>query len=93
MSELEQIQFKEYKKFLRLSSERDLYTIPQAAFRMNVSRSVFEKKFVNTGMLKLKIDGGKKMVPKSELIYAIDRMQTIVHRNTLRQVQGSKFKF
>jgi len=80
MTELEQAQLKLYKQYLRLSMERDLYTIPQAAFRMGISPNVFEERFVMSGIIILKFEDGKKLVPKSELQKAIDKMQNIVHK-------------
>lgn len=82
-------QLKLLKKFLRLSSQRDLYTIPQAAFRLNCSVNDFKNRFVEPGAIKLVIVNSRKMVPASEIKCAIDQMQTVVHRNSLRAV-GSK---
>jgi len=86
MTELEQLQLKEYKKYLRLSSERDLYTIPQAAFRLNCSRNNFKSKYVETGKIKLVFDDGKLMVPATELPYAISELPKVVYTNSLRAV-------
>lgn len=79
MTELEKHQLKEYKKYLRLSSERDLYTIPQAAFRLGIGRNEFESSYVRTGKIMLRIRDGKKLVAKSEIEKAIDEMQRVVH--------------
>lgn len=67
--------------------ERDLYTIPQAAFRLGCSRNEFEEKYVNTGLIKLKLVEGKRLVARSELIYAIDQLKNIIHKNSLRRAQ------
>ena len=65
--------------------ERDLYTIPQAAFRLGISRNTFEKDFVETGIIKLKLFDGRKCVAKSEIETAVDMMPTMVHKNSLRR--------
>jgi len=85
MTELELVQLKLYKRYLRLSMERDLYTIPQAAFRLGISRNAFEKDFVETGIIKLKLFDGRKRVAKSEIETAVDMMPTMVHKNSLRR--------
>lgn len=79
-------ELKLYKKFLRLSSQRDLYTISQAAFRLNCSVNDFNNRFVETGLIKLVIVNGRMMVPAKEINYAIENMQTVVHKNSLRAV-------
>lgn len=83
---MSQTELKLLKKFLRLSSQRDLYTIPQAAFRLNCSVNEFNKRFVETGAIKLVIENGKSMIPASEINYAIEKMQTIIHKSSLRAV-------
>jgi len=83
--EKQNTELKLYNKFLRLSMQRDLYTIPQAAFRIGCSRNVFNSKYVETGKIKLVVDGRKLMVPATELIYAIGEMQRVVHTNSLRK--------
>ena len=55
------------KHFLRLSSQRDVYSIPQASFRLNCSRNEFESLFVSTGKIKLLIRNGKKFVTRDEI--------------------------
>ena len=85
MTELELVQLKLYKRYLRLSMERDLYTIPQAAFRLGISRNTFEKDFVETGIIKLKLFDGRKRVAKSEIETAVDMMPAMVHKNSLRR--------
>ena len=78
LSQIEQLQLKEYKKYLRLSSERDLYTIPQAAFRLGISRNEFERAYVKSGLIMLRLRGSEKLVPRTELEKAIEMMQKIV---------------
>lgn len=58
---------KELKHYLRLSSVREVYTIPQASFRMNCDRHQFEQLFVDTGKIKLHIRDGKKYVLQCEI--------------------------
>lgn len=55
------------KHYLRLSSQRDVYSIPQASFRLNCDRHEFEALFVDTGKIKLLIRGGKKFVTRDEI--------------------------
>lgn len=55
------------KHYLRLSSQRDVYTVPQAAFRLNISRNEFENLFVSIGKIKLLIRNGKKFVAANEI--------------------------
>ena len=83
MTELEKTQLKEYKKYLRLSSERELYTIPQAAFRLGISRNEFERTYVTTGVIVLRLREGKKFVASSEIKKAVDMMQTIISSQTI----------
>jgi len=65
-----EIQKKEFRKFPRLSSERDLYTFPQAAFRLNISRNRLKEEFLNKGLLRMVNFRGQWWIAKSE----IDRM-------------------
>jgi predicted site-specific integrase-resolvase len=65
-----EMQRKEIKKFLRLSSERDLYNLQQAAFRLNVSRNRLQEEYLDKGFLKMVHFRGQYWIPKSE----IDRM-------------------
>lgn len=58
---------KEIRHLLRLSAPRELYTIPQASFRMNCSRNEFENLYLRTGKIKIIIYKGKKMVPHIEI--------------------------
>lgn len=83
MTDLEKAQLSLMRKFLRLSSERDLYTIEQAAFRLNVSRNEFKGTFVDTGTIRLKLVGSRLFVPKCEINFAIDQMQSIVHKKAI----------
>lgn len=53
--------------FKNLSQKRDVYTLQQAAFRLNCSRNEFEKKFVKSGKIKLQIISGNKYVLDSEI--------------------------
>lgn len=55
------------KHYLRLSSQRDVYTVPQAAFRLNISRNDFEREFVATGKIKLLIRNNQKFVAATEI--------------------------
>lgn len=55
------------KHYLRLSSERDVYSIPQASFRLNCSRNEFESLFVDTGKIKLLIRNNQKFVTREEI--------------------------
>lgn len=57
----------QYKHYLRLSSARDVYSIPQASFRLNCDRHTFENEFVKTGKIKIMIRGGQKFVSASEI--------------------------
>lgn len=58
---------KELKHFLRLSSQRDAYTIPQAAFRLNCDRHDFKFLFIDTGKIKIELRNGKELIPRSEI--------------------------
>ena len=93
MSELEIQQLKEYKKSLRLSMQRDLYTIPQAAFRLNCSVNTFKQRYVETGLIKMVLENGKLLVPAKEISYAIEQLQTVVHKNTIKRVVHLKPKY
>lgn len=82
---MSQTEEKLYKKFLRLSSQRDLYTIPQAAFRLNCSVNDFKERFVETGLIKLVIVNSRMMVPAKEISYAIEKLPAVVHKASLRR--------
>lgn len=74
------------KHYLRLSSQRDVYTIPQASFRLNCSRNEFESLFVDTGKIKLLIRDGKKYVTKEEIDNYLN------HEPKFSSIQKSKLK-
>lgn len=81
---LNQVEQKLFNKFLRLSMQRDLYTIPQAAFRMGISRNQFESTYVKTGMIMLRLRGAEKLVPRTELEKAIEMMPLIVSKDIIK---------
>jgi hypothetical protein len=66
-SKILEMQKKELRKFLRLSSERDLYNYNQAAFRLNISRNRIEAEFIKTGLIKEVLIRGEYWIPKSEI--------------------------
>jgi hypothetical protein len=63
------------KHYSRLSCERDLYTISQAAFRMNMSPERFEKEILVPGLVSYTLDNFKMMIPKTEIDNAIASMR------------------
>lgn len=71
--------FRLYKKFLRLSSERDLYTVGQAAFRLNISRNEFISEFVNTGKVNVLFRNGRQFVTAQSIKQYIAENQ-LVHK-------------
>lgn len=72
---------KEVRKFLRLSCERDLYTIPQAAFRLNISRNEFNEVYVKSGKIKLVIINGAVKVPKEQIDQFIASEKKYIHKD------------
>jgi len=74
---------KEIRHFLRLSAPRELYTIPQASFRLNCSRNEFENLFVRTGKIKIVIYNGKKMVPHSEIDSYVQNLKHFTSREAI----------
>ena len=81
------------KHFLRLSSPRDVYSIPQASFRLNCDRHDFENLFVRTGKIKLHIRNNKKYVLASEIENYLEHEkkytspQSTVHKPQLKQTR------
>lgn len=55
---------------------------------MGCSRNEFKRKYVETGKVKLIVDGRKLLVPATELLYAISEMPKVVHKNSLRVVSS-----
>jgi len=74
-------QRKETKKFLRLSSERDLYNFSQAAFRLNISRNTFENEFIQTGLLKKILLRGEWWIAKSDIDTMIENQGRYVPKS------------
>ena len=68
-----------HKKFLRLSAERDLYTIGQAAFRLNISRNEFENEFVKEGKVNVLFRNGRQFVT-GQSIKDFIRENQLVHK-------------
>ena len=79
-----EMQKKEFKKFLRLSSERDLYNYTQAAFRLNVSRNTFEDQFIKTGLLKAVLIRGEYWIAKSEIDNMLEFSKKFVHKDSIK---------
>jgi hypothetical protein len=79
------------KHYLRLSSQRDVYSIPQASFRLNCSRNEFESLFVDTGKIKLLIRNDKKFVTREEIESYLEHepkyasLQSTVYNPQLKQ--------
>lgn len=59
---LQQIFVKRVNHFMRLSCERELYTVAQASFRLNISRNDLKKEFIDTGKLKVTFRDGRMFV-------------------------------
>lgn len=55
-------QLKLYKKFLRLSAPRELYTVEQAAFRLNISRNELDREFIKKGKVNVLFRNGRQFV-------------------------------
>ena len=85
IEELNKTVMRQLKHNLRLSSRRDVYSIPQAAFRLNCSRNEFESLFVETGKIKLLIRDGKKFVTSQEIENYLE------HEPKFRSLQSSVF--
>jgi len=83
-SKILEMQYKEVKKFLRLSSERDIYTYTQASFRLNVSRNTFEAEFIRSGLLKVTKIRGKCWIAKKEIEALIESNNRYVHEDSLK---------
>jgi hypothetical protein len=73
-----EIQKKEFRKFLRLSSERDLYNLPQAAFRLNTSRNRLQEEYLDKGFLKMVHFRGKYWIPKCEIESMIEKSERFI---------------
>lgn len=59
---LQQIFVKRVNHFMRLSCERELYTVAQASFRLNISRNEIQLEYINTGKLKVIFRKGRMFV-------------------------------
>jgi hypothetical protein len=79
-----EMQLKEYRKFLRLSSERDIYNLNQAAFRLNISRNRIESEFIKTGLIKQVRIRGEYRIPKSEIDNMIESSDRFVHKDSIK---------
>ncbi len=55
------------KKFLRLSAERELYTVEQAAFRLNISRNQLSKELIEQGKLTVLFRNGRQFIIGSSI--------------------------
>ena len=82
IEELNKTVLQQSMHYLRLSSQRDVYSIPQAAFRLNCSRNEFESLFVDTGKIKLLIRNGKRLVNRSEIENYLEHEKLFVKRET-----------
>ena len=80
-----EMQTKEVRKFLRLSSERDLYTYNQAAYRLNTSRNTFEAEFVKSGLLKITKIREKCWISKIDIDALIESNNHYVHKDSLNR--------
>jgi hypothetical protein len=87
IEELNRTVLQQSKHFQRLSSPRDVYSIPQASFRLNVDRHQFEELFVKTGEIMLVIIKGKKFVPHSEIESYLNRLPRYTVRKTLEEAR------
>jgi hypothetical protein len=83
-SKILEMQLKEYRKFLRLSSERDLYNLNQAAFRLNISRNRVEADFIKTGLINQVRIRGEYWIPKSEIDKMIENSDRFVHKDSIK---------
>ena len=69
---------KEYRHFLRLSMERDIYTKPQAAFRLGCSENVVEAEYLATGKVKMLVEQNNGKV---DLMYSGISIKQYVEAN------------
>lgn len=74
---------KEVRHYMRLSCERDIYTINQACFRLNVSRQKFYSVYVNTGKINPLIISGQIMIAKQDIESCISNETRYTKRNLL----------
>ena len=55
------------RKYLRLSAARELYTLEQAAFRLNISRNELRKELIEKGTLKVLFRNGRQFVTEQSI--------------------------
>jgi len=84
-SKILEVHKKELKKFLRLSSERDLYNYTQAAFRLNISRNIFETEFIKSGLLVFIEIRGSRWIAKKDIDVFIESQDRFVHRDSIKR--------
>ncbi|HAV56587.1 MAG TPA: hypothetical protein DCX45_03495 [Acinetobacter junii] len=80
--DISRLTFHLYKKFLRLSAERELYTVSQAAFRLNISRNEIQKELIEKGKLTVLFRNGRQFVVGASIKEFIASEQ-VVHRSKL----------
>jgi hypothetical protein len=92
LSTLEQRQLAVYtrlvNKFLRLSSERDMYNFSQAAFRLGISRHELENQFIHTGKIKKLWFRNKWWITKTEIENFIENGEYYVSKKSLQMREG-----
>ena len=79
-----EMQKKEYRKFLRLSSERDIYNFSQAAFRLGISRHELDTQLIDTGLLKKLLFRNKWWITKAEIEKFIENGEYYFSKKSLK---------
>jgi hypothetical protein len=77
-NELTKIFEKQIKHISRLSAERDLYSMSQAAFRLGIGVETFEREYLIPGKIKGLIKNGRLFIPRSEVERCVRQEEMIV---------------
>lgn len=67
-------------------------SISQAIRMVNVSRSHFYKKYVNSGVISIENSEGKKLIDTSELVRVFDNIQIKNNLNTIEDTKNTDEK-
>lgn len=74
---------KEVRHYMRLSVERELYTLSQACFRLNCSRKKFYQLYVDTGKIFPLIIAGSVFISNQDIKNCIENEQRYISRKYL----------
>lgn len=83
--QLTEIIQKEVRHYMRLSVERELYTLNQACFRLNCSRKKFYELYVNTGKIFPLIINGQVFITNQSIKNCLEQEQKFISRKAVNK--------